>query len=71
MLDIRFIRDNADRVQEASRQKGYDVDVKKLLELDETRRDLMQKVDVLRTRRNEISSAMKGGKPSSASRMKK
>ena len=63
MLDIRFIRDNADRVQEASRQKGYDVDIKKLLEIDDNRRELQQKADVLRTRRNEISSAMKGGKP--------
>jgi seryl-tRNA synthetase len=63
MLDIRFIRDNADRVQEASKQKGYDVDVSKLLKLDEDRRTLQQQVDELRTRRNENSAKMKGGKP--------
>jgi len=63
MLDIRFIRENAERVQESAKQKGYDVDIKKLLELDDSRRELQQQSDVLRTRRNEISSQMKGGKP--------
>lgn len=63
MLDIRFIRDNADRVQEAARQKGYEVNIEKLLELDSERRELQQQVDDLRTRRNENASKMKGGKP--------
>lgn len=64
MLDIRFIRENADRVQESAVQKGYkNVDIKKLLELDDNRRVLQKQVDELRTRRNEISSQMKGGKP--------
>lgn len=66
MLDIRFIRENAERVQEASKQKGYDVDVDKLLALDEDRRSLQQQVDELRTRRNENSAKMKGGKPEQA-----
>lgn len=63
MLDIKFIRENAELVQEKSEQKGYKVDVKKLLELDDTHRDLVQKVEVLRARRNEISSSAKGQKP--------
>lgn len=63
MLDIRFIRENADRVQEAAAQKGYQVNVAELLSSDERRRELQQKADELRTRRNEISSQMKGGKP--------
>lgn len=63
MLDIKFIRDNADRVQEASGQKGYKVDIAKLIELDDSRRDLQQQVEALRARRNEISAQMKGGKP--------
>jgi len=64
MLDIKFIRENPDRVQEAARQKGYDVNIEELLKSDESRRELQQKVDELRTQRNEISSQMKGGKPS-------
>lgn len=63
MLDIKFIRDNAEHVQEASNQKGYKVDIQKLIEMDESRRGLQQQVEALRTRRNEISSQMKGGKP--------
>lgn len=63
MLDIRFIRENAERVQESAKQKGYAVDIKKLLELDDARRELQQQTEVLRTRRNEIAATMKGGKP--------
>lgn len=51
-------------MQESAVQKGYkNVDIKKLLELDDNRRVLQKQVDELRTRRNEISSQMKGGKP--------
>ena len=63
MLDIRFIRENPDRVQEAAAQKGYTVNIAELLSADESRRELQTKADELRTRRNEISAQMKGGKP--------
>ena len=63
MLDIKFIRDNADRVQEASNQKGYQVNITKLIQLDNSRRELQQQVEALRARRNEISAQMKSGKP--------
>lgn len=64
MLDIRFIRENPDRVQEAAAQKGYTVNIAELLSADESRRELQGKADELRTRRNEIAAQMKGGKPS-------
>ncbi len=69
MLDIRYIRENPDRVAEFSKQKGYDVDVSKVLELDEKRRDLQQKADAVRTERNSIADAMKqsAGKPDNES----
>ena len=63
MLDIRFIREHPERVQEAATQKGYTVNIQELLRADESRRELQSKADELRTRRNEISSQMKGGKP--------
>lgn len=66
MLDIRYIRENATRVQEASAQKGYQVDIAGLLQLDDTRRGLTAQVDSLRARRNEIAGSMKGGKPAPA-----
>ena len=65
MLDIRYIRENPDTVKEFSRQKGYDVDVHHVLTVDEQRRDVQQKMDVLRTERNSIADVMKKaqGKP--------
>jgi len=64
MLDIRFIRENAERVQENARLKGYDVNIEELLRLDQAKRQLQQQADELREKRNEISSRMKGERPS-------
>lgn len=63
MLDIRFVRENPERVAEAAKQKGYKVDVSALLKADDDRRELQQKADELRATRNEIANSMKGGKP--------
>jgi seryl-tRNA synthetase len=63
MLDIRYIRENADKVQEAAKNKGYDVSISELLKLDDERRELQQQVDALRERRNANAASMKGGKP--------
>lgn len=64
MLDIRFIRDNADAVQENAKNKGYDVSIADLLKIDADKKTLQQKADELREKRNVISSQLKGGKPS-------
>lgn len=64
MIDIQFIRDNPELVAEKSKQKGYDVDVTQLLGFDTERRELQGQVETLRQQRNEISTSMKGGKPS-------
>ncbi len=64
MLDIQFIRDNPETVTEKAKQKGYPVEVKKLLALDSQRRDMLTEVERVRAKRNEISAAGKGGKPS-------
>jgi seryl-tRNA synthetase len=66
MLDIKFIRENADLVQENAGRKNYDVNIAELLKLDTDRRELSQRVDVLRERRNAIAASMKGGKPEQA-----
>ncbi len=55
MLDIKFIRENSKLVTEKSKQKGYEVDVKKLLKVDEERRKLIEEVDKLRTKRKEAA----------------
>ena len=66
MLDIRFIRDNAEAVQTAAKHKGYDVSIATLLQLDDERRELQRQVDELRQQRNEIAAQIKGGKPESS-----
>ena len=63
MLDIRFIRENPELVQENARKKGYDVDISEILTFDSTKRTLLQSVDELRERRNANASKLKGGKP--------
>lgn len=60
MLDIQFIRDNADLVAEKSKQKGYDVDVSQLLQFDEQRRKLLGKTEEVRARRNKLNESLKG-----------
>lgn len=65
MLDIQFIRDNPDLVAEKSKQKGYDIDIRHLLELDTQRRTRLTQVEELRARRNALSDDIKGKKPSS------
>ena len=66
MLDIRFIRENADAVQQNARHKNYSVDIAQLLKLDDERRELSQNADELRERRNTNAASMKGGKPEQA-----
>lgn len=63
MLDIRFIRENSEKVQQAAKDKGYDVSIDNLLKLDEDRRSLQQQVDELRKKRNDNAAKMKGGRP--------
>lgn len=65
MLDIRFIRENADAVQQNAKNKGCNVDVAELLKLDTERRELMVHADGLRQKRNENISQTKGVKPNS------
>lgn len=57
MLDIKFIRENPKLVEEKSAQKGYRVDVKKLLDVDEKRRKLIEEVDKLRSDRKKTADA--------------
>ena len=67
MLDIRFIRENAERVQKDALNKGYEnADVQAVISLDDERKALTAQIDELRTRRNQIAASMKnsGGKPS-------
>lgn len=60
MLDIKFIRENKDLIKKNCLDRRVKIDIDKLLELDQTRRELLQKTDGLRALRNQNSK----GKPS-------
>ena len=55
MIDIEFIRTNIDIVKQAVTDKAMDVDVDRLLDLDEERRSLITKRDQLLAERNGLS----------------
>ncbi|MBI1977672.1 MAG: serine--tRNA ligase, partial [Candidatus Omnitrophica bacterium] len=71
MLDIKLIREQADIVKKGLARKGVKPEVVGgLLALDETRRKLLQEVEVLKAERNrandEISRAKRENKPAPA-----
>lgn len=59
MLSLDFIRTNKEKVITAAKNKNRQVDIDKILELDDLRRELIQKIQILREERNKTSH----GKP--------
>lgn len=59
MLDIKFIRENAQAVKQNIANRRMSVDVDALLERDGERLEVLRLVEDLRARRNEIASRMK------------
>ncbi len=55
MLDIKFIRDNADVVKTNNKNRKVDVDVDRLLDLDTQRRERIVQIEGLRAVRNQKS----------------
>jgi seryl-tRNA synthetase len=74
MLDARFVRENIDAVRDAMSHRGSSWSGDAFLELDEERRTLIAKTEVLQARRNELSKAigglMKDGRADEAAAMK-
>lgn len=55
MLDIKFIRGNSKLVQKAARDKGFEVDIKHILEIDQKYRELLVEVQKLREEKNRLA----------------
>ncbi len=64
MLDIQYIRDNPDKVKTGSKNKGININVDKLLELDNIRHKLLVQIEDLRKTRNSLNDSAKGQRPS-------
>lgn len=57
MIDIKLLRENPDKVREAIRNKGFDLDLDQIIELDSKKRELDIKVQSLREERNKAAKA--------------
>ncbi|GAH27587.1 unnamed protein product [marine sediment metagenome] len=55
MVDLRFVRENIERVKEAVKNKNENVDIDRLLSLDSKHRNLQKELDSLRHIRNKVS----------------
>jgi seryl-tRNA synthetase len=63
MIDIQVVRETTDFIKQKTKEKNVDVDIDRLLEIDKQRLEVLQQVEVLRQKRNELSEKMKGGRP--------
>jgi seryl-tRNA synthetase len=55
MLDINFIRQNKEKVLQAAKNKNREVDLDKIIDLDDKRRDFINHIQSLRKQRNKIA----------------
>lgn len=55
MLDIKYIRENTDLIKKTCQQKNSAADIDKLLELDKERRNLLQKTEEIKAKKNQAS----------------
>ena len=60
MIDLKFIRENAQLVQESSKNKKAEVDIAHILGIDAKYREVLQVVESLREARNKNTSGVKG-----------
>jgi len=60
MLDIKFIRENPEKVKEAAKSKRVDIDTQKILEQDKTFRDAQTLVQKLQEQSNIFAKSFQG-----------
>lgn len=65
MLDIKFIRENKEKIMEAAIRKNIDLNVEALLEIDAQRVALMQEIEELNSLKNDINDLIKQSKDES------
>ena len=55
MLDIKFIRENPEKVKQGAKNKGVEIDIDKLLGLDKKRREMIAETEALKAEQNRVS----------------
>jgi seryl-tRNA synthetase len=69
MLDIKFIRENLDAVRAGATKKHIEIDLDALVKVDEQRRALLQEVEGMRARQNEVSEKIPSAAPEERTRL--
>jgi seryl-tRNA synthetase len=59
MLDIRFIRENADLVKAGAAKKHIEVDIDRLLQVDDERKTIRQQLDDRKAEQNRMSDSIR------------
>ena len=54
MLDLKYIRENPEKVKEGCKAKQIDCDIDNILKLDEERRTFLQEVEGLKAQQNKL-----------------
>ena len=62
MLDLKFIRQNPEKVKESIQNRGIELHLEGLLQLDNQQKELTQTIDSWRNQRNKISKEIGEGK---------
>ncbi len=63
MLDIKFIRENADLISAGAKKKHLTIDISKLLAVDDKRRNVLTEVENMRAKQNETNDAVVNANP--------
>ena len=56
MLDLKFVRDNTEKVAQALKNRHAKVDLEEFKKLDQERRSLLQEVEADKSQRNTVSA---------------
>jgi len=62
MLDIKFIRENPEKVKEGCKKKQVKVDISRLLDIDKKRRESLQALEDMRAKKNKASKEIAAAK---------
>ena len=63
MLDIKFIRENSEKIKEAAKNKNIKLDVDRLLCVDGEKKQFQNKIEKLQAEKNKLAKIVKIGKP--------
>jgi len=55
MLDLKYVRSNLENIREMIKNRGYDLDISRIEQLDRERRERLTELEELRHRRNSVS----------------